>query len=111
MAEAGDVVSICQLCRWLDVPRRTFYYRQVKQKPKVNELLAARIKQFIEGHSYAGYRTIAHNLGLSVVAEGVETQQQLDYLRARGCDLAQGYLISRPVPAGEVMAFIRQHNG
>lgn len=54
---------------------------------------------------------LAHNLGLSVVAEGVETQQQLDYLRARGCDLAQGYLISRPVPAGEVMAFIRQHNG
>lgn len=65
MAEAGDVVSICQLCRWFDVPRRTFYYRRVKQKPRVNELLAARIKQFIEAHSYAGYPTIAHNLGLN----------------------------------------------
>jgi len=65
MAEAGDVVSICQLCRWFDVPRRMFYYRQVKQKPNVNELLAARIKQFIEAHSYAGYRTIAHSLGLN----------------------------------------------
>lgn len=65
MAEAGDVVSICQLCRWFDVPRRTFYYRQVKQKPKVNELVAARVKQFIERESYAGYRTIAHGLGLN----------------------------------------------
>ena len=40
MAEAGDVVSICQLCRLFDMPRRTFHYRQVKQKPKVNEVLA-----------------------------------------------------------------------
>ncbi len=53
---------------------------------------------------------LAHNLGLRVVAEGVETSVQLDYLRARGCDLAQGYLISRPVPAEDVVAFIRQHN-
>ncbi|MDP2880858.1 MAG: EAL domain-containing protein [Azonexus sp.] len=53
---------------------------------------------------------LAHNLGLKVVAEGVETVEQLDYLRSRGCDLVQGYLYSRPVPAAEVMAFIQQHN-
>jgi diguanylate cyclase (GGDEF)-like protein/PAS domain S-box-containing protein len=53
---------------------------------------------------------LAHNLGLSVVAEGVETTEQLEYLRSRGCDLVQGYLYSRPVPAVEVMAFIQQHN-
>jgi diguanylate cyclase (GGDEF)-like protein/PAS domain S-box-containing protein len=53
---------------------------------------------------------LAHNLGLKVVAEGVETLEQLDYLRSRGCDLVQGYLYSRPVPAAEVIAFIRQHN-
>ena len=53
---------------------------------------------------------LAHNLGLKVVAEGVETQAQLDYLRGRNCDLVQGYLFSRPVPADEVLAFIRQHN-
>ncbi|MFO1219278.1 MAG: EAL domain-containing protein [Burkholderiaceae bacterium] len=46
---------------------------------------------------------MAHRLGLSVVAEGVETEAQLDYLRTLGCDEAQGYLISRPVTA-EVMA-------
>ncbi|MGB4062255.1 MAG: EAL domain-containing protein [Azonexus sp.] len=53
---------------------------------------------------------LAHNLGLKVVAEGVETVEQLEYLRSRGCDLVQGYLFSRPVPAAEAIAFIRQHN-
>jgi len=45
---------------------------------------------------------LAHNLGLTVVAEGVETEGQLALLREMGCDLAQGYLFSRPVPAEEV---------
>lgn len=42
---------------------------------------------------------LAHALGLTVVAEGVETQAQKDFLAALGCDLAQGYLIGRPVDA------------
>ena len=42
---------------------------------------------------------MAHNLKLSVVAEGVETEQQLEFLRVRACDEIQGYLFSRPVPA------------
>ena len=53
---------------------------------------------------------LAHNLGLEVVAEGVETEEQLAYLKARGCNLIQGYLFSRPVPADEVIAFIRERN-
>ncbi|MBS1142952.1 MAG: hypothetical protein H6R14_358 [Proteobacteria bacterium] len=53
---------------------------------------------------------LAHNLGLKVVAEGVETEEQLDYLRSRGCDLLQGYLYSRPLPADDVIAFIRARN-
>ena len=44
---------------------------------------------------------LAHNLGLSVVAEGVETQEILDKLNSLGCDIAQGYLISRPIPEKE----------
>ena len=40
---------------------------------------------------------LAHNLGLKVVAEGVETETQLDLLRDTGCELAQGYLFSKPV--------------
>ena len=43
--------------------------------------------------------TMAHTLGMTVVAEGVETARQLDAVRAVGCDVAQGYLLGRPVPA------------
>jgi EAL domain-containing protein (putative c-di-GMP-specific phosphodiesterase class I) len=42
---------------------------------------------------------MAHAVGLTVVAEGVETREQEDYLRAFGCDRAQGYLYARPQPA------------
>jgi diguanylate cyclase (GGDEF)-like protein/PAS domain S-box-containing protein len=49
---------------------------------------------------------LAHRLGLAVVAEGVETQQQRDYLERQGCDLLQGYLLGRPVPAEAFMALI-----
>ena len=40
---------------------------------------------------------LGHNLALSIVAEGVETQVQLDMLRAQGCDQVQGYLLGRPM--------------
>jgi EAL domain-containing protein (putative c-di-GMP-specific phosphodiesterase class I) len=46
---------------------------------------------------------LAHALGLEVVAEGVETEAQLEELRQLGCDFAQGYLFSRPVGAAEVL--------
>jgi diguanylate cyclase (GGDEF)-like protein/PAS domain S-box-containing protein len=44
---------------------------------------------------------LGHNLGMSVLAEGVETRAQLDFLAERGCDAYQGYLYSKPVPADE----------
>jgi EAL domain-containing protein (putative c-di-GMP-specific phosphodiesterase class I) len=47
---------------------------------------------------------LSHNLGLQVVAEGVETQAQVDYLRERGCDLAQGYFFGRPQPLEALQA-------
>ncbi|MBP0462928.1 bifunctional diguanylate cyclase/phosphodiesterase [Roseomonas sp. PWR1] len=45
---------------------------------------------------------LGRSLGICVTAEGVETQAQLDGLRAEGCDAAQGYLFGRPVPAGDL---------
>lgn len=50
---------------------------------------------------------LGENLGMTVVAEGVETERQLDVLREIGCDLAQGYLFSRPVPAAEAARLLR----
>lgn len=45
---------------------------------------------------------LAHNLGIQVVAEGVESREQLTFLKNHRCDLIQGYLISRPIPANEL---------
>ncbi len=52
---------------------------------------------------------IAHSLGLSVVAEGVENEQQLAFLKEKGCDHCQGFLFSKPVPASEFEARLRKH--
>jgi diguanylate cyclase (GGDEF)-like protein len=46
--------------------------------------------------------SMAHSLNLSVVAEGVETKEQLEFLRAHGCEYVQGYYFSRPVPADDL---------
>jgi EAL domain-containing protein (putative c-di-GMP-specific phosphodiesterase class I) len=51
---------------------------------------------------------LAHTLGLKVVAEGVETQAAWNLLRRLGCDLAQGYLISRPLSPADTVSFLRQ---
>lgn len=51
---------------------------------------------------------LAHELGLKVVAEGVEEAECLDYLRSIGCDMAQGYLISRPEPAADFLILLER---
>ena len=50
--------------------------------------------------------TIGRTLDLSVIAEGVETEEQLEYVRARGCHRAQGYLLARPMPIDEAEAMM-----
>jgi len=51
--------------------------------------------------------TMGHSLGLNVLAEGVESEQQLSYLREQGCDEIQGYWLSPPLDAHRCLAFIR----
>ena len=45
--------------------------------------------------------TLGHSLGLRVVAEGVETAEQLEYLSSQGCDEVQGFYFSKPIPADD----------
>lgn len=52
---------------------------------------------------YSSVLSLARSLGLSVTAEGVETQDQLEWLRSNGCDQAQGYLLARPMPGHQVL--------
>jgi diguanylate cyclase len=52
---------------------------------------------------------LSHNIGVNVVAEGVETVGQRDVLRGLGCDNLQGYLISRPAPPSQIVEWMRRH--
>lgn len=51
---------------------------------------------------------MSHHLELSVVAEGVETHAQAEFLRARGCDLLQGYCFGRPAPAEDWLRCVQE---
>lgn len=53
---------------------------------------------------------MAHNLNLQVIAEGVETLEQMEFLKTLHCDLLQGYLFSRPVPADEFIILLERRN-
>ena len=54
---------------------------------------------------------LAHNMGLTVVAEGIEDQFALDWLGEHGCEKAQGYFISRPQPAETLTVWLKQQKG
>jgi diguanylate cyclase (GGDEF)-like protein len=73
-------------------------------------------KEFLNGFSQnlhaqkviEGTVAMIKALGVKVVAEGVETQQQADFLRKTGCDLAQGYFFARPLPAEDFEAVLKR---
>ncbi len=53
---------------------------------------------------------MAHSLGLKVIAEGVETEAQLALLSSQHCDIAQGYLFSKPMPAEDIADLLNTQN-
>lgn len=55
--------------------------------------------------------SLGHSLGMSVVAEGVSSQEQLAFLRENNCDEMQGYLFSKPLDAGQLTALLREQRG
>ena len=53
---------------------------------------------------------MGHSLHMQIIAEGVETDQQLEILKKQGCDLIQGYYFSKPLPADELLQYVREHS-
>ena len=76
----GLHVSTSKLCNWLEVPRRTAYYKPTKAAPKVKPELAEPIKAIIEESPSFGYRTVAHLLGMNK-----NTVRRISSLRAGRC--------------------------
>jgi hypothetical protein len=62
LREEDFTVPMTKLCRWLDVPRRTVYYKPIKSKPNVQDRFATPIKHMIEAKPSLGYQTVANLL-------------------------------------------------
>jgi EAL domain-containing protein (putative c-di-GMP-specific phosphodiesterase class I) len=54
---------------------------------------------------------VARHFKLKVVAEGIETPEQVEYLRALGCEYAQGYFYSRPLPSATIIEYLERSGG
>jgi diguanylate cyclase (GGDEF)-like protein len=78
---------------------------------KIDQAFTAELDKTPEGEVFfKAIVSMAHALGMSVVAEGVETRSQMERLRMLACDQMQGFLISRPVPADEMAVLMRKQS-
>ncbi|NRX77450.1 EAL domain-containing protein (putative c-di-GMP-specific phosphodiesterase class I) [Clostridium beijerinckii] len=71
------------------------------------------IKSIFESHKNRSLTStiikMGHDLGMELVAEGVETEKELIYLTELNCDKIQGYYISKPIPKGELLDFLKNN--
>jgi EAL domain-containing protein (putative c-di-GMP-specific phosphodiesterase class I)/GGDEF domain-containing protein len=77
---------------------------------KIDKAFIDNIKDMQTGFLVKGAINLVHNLGKKVIAEGVETQEQLEILKNMGCDNIQGYYFSKPLPPEKLKEFILKYN-
>ena len=73
---------------------------------KIDRHFISRLGSGADGHVVTTIRELARSMGVPVIAEGVETQEQLARVRDLGCEYAQGYFFSRPLPHEELAALM-----
>jgi EAL domain. len=77
---------------------------------KIDKSFISILAQQQEGMGIANTIIVmGHSLGFKVLAEGVETPEQLAFLREKGCDAYQGYITSKPLPANEFTSLLQEH--
>lgn len=78
---------------------------------KIDQSFIGRLSLLDEAHAITGdIISMGHKLGHSVIAEGVECEEQVQYLRNHGCDKVQGYLISKPLDYDDALRFVENQN-
>ncbi|NTU74759.1 MAG: EAL domain-containing protein, partial [Anaerolineaceae bacterium] len=78
---------------------------------KIDRLVIDKVNRPEDAEYIQGIISAALEQGLNVVAEGVETEEQMSFLRSQLCTQAQGYLIARPAPAQELTELLSSHQG
>jgi len=74
---------------------------------KIDREFIRRVKEQNEEDSiYIAVINLSHNMNLKVLAEGVEIQEQKDFLIKNCCDIAQGYYFCKPLPTGKIEEFL-----
>ena len=98
MDDFGTGYSSFNYLRYLDIKKLKIdcdFIRTLEEEPKNKKILPLIIK-------------LGHDLGIPVLAEGIETTEQKEWLEKNGCDFGQGFWFSRPLPLDQLVAFLEK---
>ncbi|MHB1651806.1 MAG: bifunctional diguanylate cyclase/phosphodiesterase [Desulfitobacteriaceae bacterium] len=84
----------------------SYLHRLPVDKLKIDRSFTMEAAQESGAKVLVGIIQLAHSLGLKVLAEGVETSEQLHFFRSNGCDEIQGFLVSKPLPAADIAEWL-----